>query len=77
MNWIKSLKTFVDENYELCSGWGCTASSFMCKYVGWCRELGEPVLGGRNTVYAELRELGFRVSKGTGGQIRIFGLKEI
>lgn len=71
------LQIFIDENYESTDGWGCTASSFMRKYTTWCKDTSEPVPGGRNTVYADLRErMKLRVEKGTGGQVRIFGLKE-
>lgn len=71
------LQIFIEERYESCDGWGCTASSFMKAYTSWCKDSSEPAPGGRNTVYAELRErLNMKVDKGTGGQIRIFGLKE-
>lgn len=71
------LAIFIEERYESCDGWGCTASSFMKNYTTWCKDSSEPAPGGRNTVYAELRErMNMKVDKGTGGQIRIYGLKE-
>lgn len=71
------LQIFIDEHYEHCDSWGCTASSFMRKYTAWCKDTSEPAPGGRNTVYADLRErMKLKVDKGTGGQVRIYGLKE-
>lgn len=70
------LSDFIETNYESCYGWGCTASSLMRRYISWCTKLGIAPIGGRNTVYESLRDQGMLVAKGTGGQIRVYGLKE-
>ncbi|SRR6266498_372662 len=73
------LSIFFEERYDLCDDVGCsvTASSFMKNYTTWCKDSSEPSPGGRNTVYAELRErLKLKVEKGGGGKIKIYGLRE-
>lgn len=74
------LTIFIAEHYEICEEAenDVSASSFMRKYTTWCKDTSEPAPGGRNTVYAELRErLRLKVEKPGKGGIRIYGLREL
>ncbi len=62
---------FIKRQYEECDGWGCKAVDFRKEFFAW-RGKGM----GRNKFYSELRGAGIVVEKGTGGFIRLYGLRK-
>lgn len=70
---------FVKERYEITKNWvddKTTASEFMRDLTEWAKATGELGLGGRRSVYDELRSrLGLKVEVGSHNKTYIYGLK--
>lgn len=71
------LQTFLEERYERCIGCEVSASEFMDAFTDWCKRSSEDPPGGRNTVYADLRDrLGLKVGTKRGKNKQfVFGIK--
>lgn len=70
------LRTFISERYEPSESGVIVASTFLKEFTEWSKASGEKPSGGRNYVYAELRDrLGYDVSPGHANKTVIRGLK--
>lgn len=68
---------FVNERYDFINSEKITASEFMRDLTEWAKATGEVSIGGRRSVYDELRtRLGLCIQQGSKGKYWIHGLKK-